>query len=308
MNIALGIVLLVVYLVAVLLVALRIPRNQLSEFELERRRKQGDSQAMFGAKRRESYDGIVTLRWLASLALGVIVLLVTFRVFRGAAAALGVIVELLLVGPLARLGVARRVSQRLYRKLELRCIHIALKTAGLWRLVAPPHDVAVVDSRILASREELLHLIDHNRGIISPDEVTTLEHALRFYEQAADDIMTPNDNLVTVPVNEVLGPLVIDDLHKSGHTLFPVKNDGEYVGLLDITGFTALRHHDSPVVRDVMRTDVLRVDRDESLDEVLKLLIATKQMCAFVKGDDNVVGLIGLGDLVTALTGWKRHH
>lgn len=307
MNSALGVVLLAVYLVAVLLVALRIPRNQLSEFELERRRKLGDPQAVFGAKRHAAYEGIVTLRWLLLLILGVCMLLLTLYLFHAAVTTLVVIIGLLLLGPLARLGMARRLSQRLYRKSELHCVQFAIKTNRLWHLLAPPHDGVAASSGALASREELLHLIDHNRGIISPDEITSLEHTLRFYEQTAEQVMTSSSSLVTVPASEVLGPLVIDDLHKSGHTLFPVVNDTEYVGLLDITNFTALRHHDSPVARDVMRADILRVGRDEPLDEVLKLLVAAKQACVFVTNDEGaIVGFIGLGDLIAALTGWKR--
>lgn len=308
MNSVLGVVLLVMYLVAVLLVALRIPRNQLSEFELERRRKLGDPQAVFGAKRYAAYEGIVTLRWLLLLILGIGILLLTMHLLHGLMMVLIVLLELLLLGPLARLNLSRRVSQRLYRKHELHSVQFATKTKRLWHILAPPYEGTAASSQMLASREELLHLIDHNRGIISADEVTTLEHTLRFYEQTAEQVMTLSDSLITVPASEVLGPLVIDDLHKSGHTLFPVLNDSEYVGLLDISGFTALRHHDSPVARDVMRTDILRVGRDESLDEVLKLLVAAKQACVFVADDDStIVGFIGLSDIVAALTGWKRH-
>ena len=51
-----------------------------------------------------------------------------------------------------------------------------------------------------------------------------------------DEIMTPRSMIESVPMNELLGPLVLDDLHKKGYSRFPVI-DGDIdhvVGVLRI--------------------------------------------------------------------------
>lgn len=308
MDSVLGVVLLVAYIVTVLLIALRIPRNQLSSFELERRMTIGDPQAIFGAKRQAAYDGIVALRWLVGLLVGLATLLLTHLLFAKGVGVLISIIEIVALGPLARLGLARRLAQRLYRKYELRIVQFVNRTKFLWRLLSPPGDV-ISHGGAPSSREELLHLIESSRMVVTPDEITSLKHTLHFYRQTAEQVMTAASQLVVVPVDEVLGPLVINDLHASGHAIFPVVQGAEYVGLLDISGFTALRHHDSPLVRDEMRTDILKARYDEPLDELLKLFVDTKQVCLFVTDDDDsIVGMISLSDIVHALTGWKRRN
>lgn len=298
----------VFYVIVVLLIALRIPHSQLSEFELERRKKLGDPQAVFGQRRRLAYRDVVTVRWLVSLLFGFIGIVCLHAVVSGWRTVAIVIIGGILLGPLARLGLARRLAQRLYRHYESSLIHALHRVTKAWRVLAPPFDVPGQASAP-SSREELEHLIEGSESSVSRDEVRLLKAALKFYEKTADSVMTKTADLITVPVDEVVGPLVVNDLHQSGHTVFPAVNSaGEYVGLFDISGFTSLRHVESPAVRDVMLGEIIHVHEDEPLDEVLKMFVDTKQTCMFVTDeDDRVVGLISLSDIVRALTGWNRH-
>lgn len=297
------------YALLVLLVGLRIPRNQLSEFELERRKEQGDPQAVFGAKRQAAYSAIVALRWIKSLIVGLLATIMAYHLFGFGGGVLVVLVGLLLLGPFARLHFVRRLAQRIYRKYELHIIQLVTRTRTVWQFLAPPQE-QLAGTSLPTSREEFTHIIKSSNTVISHEEATLLEHALQFYGRDAGEIMTSVDDFVSVPAGEVLGPLVVDGLHKSGHTLFPVKTaGGEYIGVLDISGFASLHRHDSPLARDVMHGEVMHVRRDEPLDEVLKLFVDTKQVCLFVIDDDAAIfGLISLSDIVRALTGWHRRH
>lgn len=296
------------YVLLVLLVALRIPHSQLSEFELERRKKLGDPQAAFGGRRRAAYRDIVTVRWLVAILVGLMTVLCIHTAVPGWRGVVVMIFTGILLGLLATLGVSKRLSQRIYRHYESSVIQALHRWTKIWRMLSPPFDVPGQMSAP-SSREELEHLIEESETSVSRDEVQLLKSALRFYEKTAANVMTGTTDLVTVPVDEVVGPLVVNDLHKTGHTVFPVVDRvGEYVGLFDISGFTSLRRLESPSVRDVMSSEVIHIGQDEPLDEVLKLFVDTKQTCMFVTDEEqNVVGLISLSDIVRALTGWSRH-
>lgn len=298
----------VFYIMTILLVALRIPHSQLSEFELERRKKIGDPQAVFGQRRVRAYRDIVTARWLTALLFGFIAGFCSYQAiigWRGVAVAL---LSGVCIGPLARLGVLRRLSQRIYRHYESSIIRIVHKATKFLHFFSPPFDIPG-QMGAPSSREELEHVIEQSESSVSRDEIHLLKAALKFYEKTAANVMTKTEDLITVPVDEVVGPLVVNDLHKSGHTVFPAVNGaGEYVGLFDISGFTSLRRLESPAVRDVMNSEVIRIHDDEPLDEVLRILVDTKQTCMFVTNqDDEVIGLLSLSDIVRALTGWRRH-
>lgn len=308
MEIVLSLIGVLSYVVAVLLVALRVPQTQLSEFELRRREKLGDPQAVFGLKRQAAYRDVMIARWLTTLILALIFVLCMQAALHGWRAITVIIIALIAAGPLARLGLARRLGQRIYRHYEAVVMYHVHKMTKVWQIMAPP---LAAPSQVAppASREELAHLIEASKDSISHDELQLLHAALKFYETTAQQVMTNVDDFVTIPAEEVAGPLVIHDLHETGYTTFPVVDKShEYIGLFDISRFTSLQYHDSPVVQDSMNGDVMRVRNDEPLDEVLRLFVDAKQTCMFVVDDEErIVGMMSLSDIVCALTGWQRH-
>lgn len=283
-----------------------MPRPSLSEFELLRRKELGDTTAVFGLKRLRALGRLLSLQHLTTWLLLASELWLSVAIFGWAQGTLFGIILILLVGRIARLGFIRRLSQRIYRKYELGLISRTKRFRSILKFVAPPLDTTETSS-LPDSREELEHLLERASGLVSQDESRTLRNVLTFYNLRIDSVMTPVATMVTVDANETLGPLVLDDLHRTGHTQFPVINVEEVVGLLDISDSVTLRRRESPRVRDVMRHDMARMHGDETLDEVLKVLIAIKQPSLLVINDtDEVVGLASIGDVIRSLTGWDK--
>ncbi len=80
---------------------------------------------------------------------------------------------------------------------------------------------AQVERRI-ASREEIEHQFDQLTDLLSNDERKMLSGVMHFSDRIVKDYMTPRSVMEAVGANELLGPLVLDNLHKTGHTHFPV--------------------------------------------------------------------------------------
>src|SRR5690606_7905675 len=112
------------------------------------------------------------------------------------------------------------------------------------------------------------------------------------------------NKVVTVDDSELLGPLVLDDLHKTGHTIFPVVKGEAVVGLLDSSDHADLHTKESVHVRSVMHTDIVEVGEDTRLDAALRTLLATKEQLLIVVGDTaQMAGIVSLKDVVRALIG-----
>lgn len=293
---------------AALLWSLRIPRSQYSEFELYRRQDMGDSHAAFGLKRIKALPQLLGLQvsavWLLMMCMAWLCV-VAFGWVGGVGAS---VVGLLTLSIMSKFGVLKRTSQKIYRKYENSIIQFVLAHKKSLDPIMPLVDQHEA-SHGIGSREELEHIIRESRSLVTKDEASVMERSLTFFGRNAESIMTPIAEVTTVEAGELLGPLVLDDLHRTGHTLFPVTNGNEIVGLLDIADSVGLRSHESPAVRDTMRHEMIRVTQDEPLDEVLRIFIDTKQPCVLVMREDReIVGLISLGDIVRSLTGWARRH
>jgi len=123
--------------------------------------------------------------------------------------------------------------------------------------------------------------------------------------------MTPKEDMFTIGKHEILGPLVLDDLHRSGHESFPVLNGGgadDIVGILrlrDVQTLDTTRRHTAKV-ETAMDPDVRSIDSEESLSTALNLLLNSQHHMLIVTDGRETVGLVTLSDIIKTLFGKRR--
>ena len=292
----------------VVLAAVRPPHGRLSRYELHRRSEQaGDHQAQ-AELRRYQYQPIV---------LGVtrvVQLMLVVLGFYCVTAALGIgwgslltFAGILLHPAVSRWMPAARLGSRLYQNLEPRLEQYAPRLSWLYGLVRLESQQAPQTQ--LGSRAELAHLIDQAGAHVAAEERELLLHSLAFEERTVADIMLPAGRITTVNRRELLGPLVLDDLHKTGHTFFPVV-DGDLsriVGVLSIDGFLSLDDKRSITAEKAMSSHIVYVRDTASLRAAVKLFMQSHQHLLIVEdADGRVVGALTLDDCLRVLFGHSR--
>lgn len=163
----------------------------------------------------------------------------------------------------------------------------------------------LTDDITLHSQEELLDLLKRSSGIVSHDEYERLVASLAFDHKRVADIMTPRSMISAVPLGETLGPLVLDELHKTGHSRFPVF-DGDLdhiVGMLYLHDLLDLRQGSKPA-KKAMQTKVYFVREDRDLSHALHGFLSKKHhLFVVVNKYRETVGLLSLEDIMEALVG-----
>ncbi len=155
-----------------------------------------------------------------------------------------------------------------------------------------------------ADLSKLITEVEPEDTDISTDELRILKHALNFSDKTVHDVMTPRSVMTAVKVNDTLSPVVLDELHKSGHSRFPVLNeDGkEMVGILYLHDMMKMKSH--ALVKEVMRSKVYFVHEDRELDDVLQAFLKTKQhLFVVVNSFAEAVGLITIEDVIEQILG-----
>ena len=305
MMVFVSIIIAVMIILLVLLEAGRLSRTTTSLYELRRLKAAKDPKATTMLRREELLvqSEVLKTPLRALLMVGIALLLVYALGWnKGVITAVAVA---LLYARFAQLGGIQKVANRLYAKREVQFLSFVEKNEKLLRLLGGK---ALLSQKVtpLSSREELLHLLEVS-NIFSDEDKRMLKSVLDFSDHSVGDVMTKKHAMVTVKPGDLLGPLVLDDLHKTKHEIFPVEKNNEIIGLLDIRDHVALRRKDSVYVRDVMHSGVVRINQSEPLDEALKVLVAAKQPYLVVVDDDSrTTGLLGLGDVIRMLTGWTR--
>ncbi len=159
----------------------------------------------------------------------------------------------------------------------------------------------------LNSQAELLELIKHSSGVLSKDELARLQASLAFDNRTVASVMTPRSMIDGVKAEDTLGPLVMDELYKTGHSRFPVyKGDLDHVvGMIYLHDLLDLKSGNAGVDK-TMQKKVYYIHENKDLSHALHGFITTHHHLFVVVNDyRETVGLLSLEDVIEVLIGKK---
>jgi CBS domain containing-hemolysin-like protein len=162
----------------------------------------------------------------------------------------------------------------------------------------------------LYEHEDLLHLLQRQKdqpdSRISHDEIGLLEHTLTFAGKTVYECMVPRREVRTISADEQVGPVVIRELHDSGHARFPVydgKKDN-IVGTLYLRDLINLKK--TGKVSGIMEHKVFYVHEEYPLEQALHAFLKTKHhLFVVVNRFEEFVGIITIEDILEQILGCK---
>lgn len=285
-----------------------VPRpTKTSKFELERRKANGDALADYALHREALLVDILSLQRILSALLLVIFVALSIVAFGWL---LGIIISVFVAleyGRIARVDLWQRRAQKLYEQHEQAILDVVDEMSGLLRFL---RSITPVDDKEvrLESRAELRHLVETAGTLLTPDEKKFITHSLTFNEKLVNKVMTPRGVIDSISQRELLGPLVLDDLHKTGHSRFPVV-DGDIdhvVGMIHIQDLFTLDTKRSTTAGKAMEPRVFYIREDQTLKHALAAFLRTHHHLFVVVNEfRETVGLLSLEDVIETLIGHK---
>lgn len=163
----------------------------------------------------------------------------------------------------------------------------------------------------LYEEEDLIALLEQQKkqqdNRIPENEIDLLMHALRFGKQTVTDVLVPKRAVKTISTGENIGPVLMDELHSSGHSRFPVyeTTKDNLVGVLYMHDLVSTKQ--GGTVRDVMRPKLSYVHEDFTLYQMLQAFGKTKQhLFIVVNNFEEYVGIITIEDVLKRVIGTLR--
>lgn len=157
-------------------------------------------------------------------------------------------------------------------------------------------------------RADLIHLLQQQAkqpdNRIAGEELMMAENALTFGDKTVADVLSPKRLVTAVKAGDAIGPLLMDELHKAGHSRFPVyegqKNN--IIGILYLHDLVTAKQ--SGVVRDIMRSKVVYVHEKFTLSQTLQAFLKTKQHLFIVVNEfEEYVGIITIEGVLEQIVG-----
>lgn len=160
----------------------------------------------------------------------------------------------------------------------------------------------------LYEKEDLARLLQTQKAQpdnrIDPGEIDLLAHALTFGDKTVADAMVPKRVVVDVNATDSVGPILMGELHKSGHSRFPVyeRRHDNIIGVLYLHDLITAKH--TGTVHEIMRPKVMYVHENFTLYQTLQAFVKTKQhMFIVVNEFEECVGIITIEDVLERVIG-----
>lgn len=162
----------------------------------------------------------------------------------------------------------------------------------------------------LYQKEDIIDLIKRQQAQadnrITPDELRIVSHALTYGDKTIRSVMTPRRVVSMVSADDTIGPVLMAELHKSGHSRFPVYEGRKdtIVGTLYAKDLVMAKAGGK--VSGVMRKDVYYVNEEASLEQALQAFLRTKHHLFMVVNEfEEIVGVITIEDVMEQVLGKK---
>ncbi len=142
------------------------------------------------------------------------------------------------------------------------------------------------------------------KNILSTHERQVIAAAMSFGEVPVSKIMLPESEITFVKESDVLGPLMLDKLYKSGFAHFPILKKDEVAGILHTSSLNSLEIKETDQAGKYLDARVFYMRSDYSLEQALAAFLRTN--CYFflvINRQGELVGQITYDMLVTYLLG-----
>lgn len=280
-----------------------------SRFELKKRAQKGDNTAKvvygFTAVGREVYIAILLgcVACIACIAL----------LFEALTPTLVAAVLTVTVAGVCGVILPFLYGERLGLNVTAKLVPLASKILSVMRPVTRPLanmvDAVLGKRSILYSKEQLLRSIDNHAkseyADITPEEAQLIRHSLSFGQKTIAEIMIPRKVVAMVSSGDQMGPVLMDELHKSGHSRFPVYDVDDVntiVGTLYLKSLVGEKQ--SGPVKKLMNSKVFFVHEELDLMHALDAFIKTKHhLFIVVNNFEEFVGILTIEDVIEQVLG-----
>lgn len=291
-------------IIFVLVTSLEASRPTYTKFELTRRSKLGDLGAKLALSRQKYCKEIESIRLMIQIACSIFIYLTLAQTFVIPWSLLASLLLLWIGLRLAGYHYAVRLSAIIYSKVEKPLLKWLAEHHQLLKWLFPSSSKR--GQLNVGSIEDAVDTLNHSSSTIGERNVRLMKNAIEFENKKVKDLFVAIGDLPSIDSAELMGPLVLDELHQTGFRTFTVvdKKSGMTLGFLDIDDLVSLEIKKTESARRLMHPIKAMVSLELGASEALETMVTQECRYVVVEGEDGAVaGLLYLKDLINDMRG-----
>ena len=280
--------------------SLREKEVEFSEFELQRRINSGDKRAekMLNKKKFVPvYNYFLQYFGCAIMIVSVISLSKVFDFWKSIVICF---VVFLISKGILKSGILNRISSQINRKIIpiANGIYFAQNIKTQNRLSKMANEKQPWS---FYSKEELLFFLANHKRILTENEQKWIEKIFELEEKTILEVGVSSEKMAIIHDNDLLTPLVIDELFKTKQKIFPVMNEEEnkVKGVIFLEDITKIDSSDSKKAQKVMHEEFLSIKPNLSaLVALEKILSKGENYAILLERNGDLSGIVNLVDFI----------
>ncbi len=302
---------LIVFLVGLLVVWVGFASSLLltSRFELKKRAQKDDTKAKIIYALTSDGREIMVAILIGSIFVISLIVLILNSMFWALLATILATFVVCIFGILLPFAFGEKLGLNVTAAMAPIASRILIVMSPITRPLAKILDGAIGKKSLLYSKQQLLHIIDDHTvspySDISTDEARLVRHSLEFGSKQIKDVMIPRKVVTMVSASDQMGPILMNELHDSGHSRFPVydaKSPDSIVGTLYLHDLVGDKK--SGLVNKTMSSKVYFVHEELDLNHALDAFIKTKHhLFIVVNNFEEFVGILTIEDVLEQILG-----
>lgn len=300
------IVVLLLVVVAAGVKSLRFAPSEVTDYELQRQVAKGRDAAIAEDRLRKERGLLLALQQVVLLLFMVVIIVVLRGAYDFIASIFFALVWLIIIEFLGSQQFLRSFAEELADKYQMQILKVANFLRPVLKFITYKQ-LFETRQATFYSKEEIINSLDHDHGVLSKEEIILVKQALAYGDKTIKDVMTPRSVICFVEKTDTVGPILLDKLHKSGQSRFPVvvKDLDHVVGMLYMHDLVPLKAS-AKAVADVMQDKVYYVNQDKTLEHVLQAFLRTRRHLFIVVNEfEETTGVISIEDILEQLIGRK---
>jgi CBS domain containing-hemolysin-like protein len=255
---------------------------------------------------------VYVLLWLLGTASAAVLFIWSARTTWWLATAMVVVFAWLMfwvpgLGPKSWLGWLSSLSAK-YLAWLLSILQPILGRIGSW---FPPAGRVHFHTGLYEKKDLLDFLQKQNRQLdnrIPETDLKIATGAMSFGDKTVGSVMTPRRKVKLVSAGDTIGPMLMDELHKSGFSRFPVVKDSAKTASADVVGTLYLNnligYEGSGKVKDLAKRDVFFINEAANLRQALSAFLKTHHhLLIVVNSFEEMVGVLSIEDVLEQIIG-----
>lgn len=148
--------------------------------------------------------------------------------------------------------------------------------------------------------KKLINSLHSSDNLVNKKVLSKIDNLFKLQYVAVEDIMVPMNKVMVIDEDEYIGPILLDELHKTSLTIFPVGSDGKIIGsvnlsdMKDQTGKTK--------VRDVAKHEVNYIQEDTTVEGLIEVFVEYKsEQFLVIDSKENLLGVVNIYQMIELL-------